>query len=784
MNRNKAISILTLVSLSLAVLFAVPTYAVVFAELDPAIGTVGTEVEMIGTINTEAGAYTIWFDVDNDGTAVGDTVVKTGNAPDESYAVNTKFLVPSCVGSDTGIAHKVTLEDDLSGDTYDVEFTLETSRTLTVPEYVQEGDPVVMNMSVTGGAANTVSNFTITVTDPATTASMNYNSSFTTDANGFGYNITNFPAEFSTGATSNFTGTYTIVADQTLPDAIANAATATFDVGLTNATVYERFETVNVKTSGWAPNQNITVTIKDPSMQNVSVWDPVNATDGTWTGDWTIPVDAPVGTYTVEVVNSTGDEKAVASIQTFTINSGALSVNFETDPATPLQRTETATAEFTIKYPDDSVYDNETSFDAIAVSVYYNTTLVDTISLSASDYTADDTWVVSWKIPRDAVLGIGYVFSLDVDSITDVEANMGPATAVVSESFTVQAATLNVEVTEQPEASYMRTEAVTTKIEITYPDDSFYTAADLGEIQVRVYQGVTNVANVTLEAQDFNSTTNEWTVSWTSPWDAILADDYRFTVKANEVVDVANPNSGPNADVSSDDFELIASTLIVESINTDKSSYMLDETVMVYFTAEYQNGSAVTTGTATITITMSNGTTTQLAATYVSAASRFEATYNLATEDPLGTWSALLDAQGLEDDENNMGPDESKAAVFTVTEVLQAEELTVNVKITPQSLNLKSNGKWVTVHIELSEGYSAEDIDVSSILLDGEVEPETSQVCDEGKLVVKFSRDAVQTHIKNTYAIEGSKFSKISLTITGEVAGTAFEDSDIIKVKN
>lgn len=782
MKRNKAIGMLLLFSISLAVLLALPTHAVTYSEIDPVSGTVGTEVRLVGTIDTLGGAYTILFDVDDDGTA--ETSVQTGSAPASSYTVDTTFVVPSCVGTDAGRDHKVTLKDDSSKSTHNATFTVETSREIVVPEYAQEGDVVAINMSVTGGLASTVSNFTVMVTDPAGTETKNYNVSFTTDANGFGYNITDFPTDFSTGATSNFTGTYNIVANRTLPGNIVNAASASFDIGLTNASTYERFETVNVKTSGWTPNQNLTVTIKDPSMQNVSVWDPVNATDGTWTGDWTIPWDASAGTYTVEVVNATGDEKAVDSIQTFTVSSVPLTVTFETDPASPLQRTETATAKFTIQYPDSSYYDNVTSFDSITVSVYYNTTLVDTISLSASDYGADNNWTVSWKIPSDAVHGSGYKFSLDADSITDDNGNTGPITAVVSNSFTVQATTLTVKVTQQPTATYMRTQTAMAKINITYPDNSFYTAADLGTIKVRVYQGSTNVANVTLTADDYDSITKQWTISWVSPWNATLADDYRFTIKAYEITDAANPNTGPTADVSTDTFELLEADLNVASINTDKSSYTQGQLVTVYFTATYQDGSPVTTGSAAINLTMANGTTTQLTATYVPANSRFEAKYTLKTGDPLGTWSARLAAQGLKDDEDNMGPTVAKTTAFTVTEAAPLEGITAEVKITPRTLNSKSNGRWVTVHIELSEGYSAADVDISTVLLDGAIDPETSQVCGEGKLMVKFSRADVITHIQDTYGSTGSKFSQTTLTITGEVAGTTFQGSATIRVKN
>ncbi len=667
MQKNKALSILALISISLTVLFTIPIHAEITVEITPGSGAVGTEVVVEGSIETQGGAYSIWFDADHNGAAVGDTLVMTGNVSEGSYEVNTTFIVPQCAGSDLGTAYNVTLQDNSTENALNTLFTVITLREITVsPAYAQEGDNIAIKMSVTGGVANFLSNFTITVTDPAGTESMNYNVSFTTDAFGSGYNVTDFPTAYSAGATTNFTGTYNIVANQTLPDEIADAAAASFDIGLTNATTYNRFQTVKVKTSGWAPYQNITVTIKNPSMENMTVWDSVNATDGTWTGDWTIPIDAPQGPYTVEAVNATGDNKAVDSIQT----------------------------------------------------------------------------------------------------------------------FTVQSATLNVDVTQQP-AAYMRTETVTTKINITYPDNTVYTDSDLGTILVRVYQNDTNVANVTLAAEDFNATTNEWTVNWASPWDTVLADDYRFTVKANEIEDAQNPNKGPATDVSTDDFEIVTAYLDVHNINTTKASYEQGEVVIVYFNATYLDGSAVTTGNAPINLTMANGTIIQVTATYVPAHSRFETKCTLASEAPLGTWTALLEAQNLVDAANNMGPDEDKTTTFEVTEETvesEPEELTVDVKITPQSLNMKSNGRWVMVHIKVT-GVDATDVDVSTIMLDGAVAPESSQITDDGNVVVKFGRAEVQSYIQSTYG-NADKFSNVDLTVTGEVAGMAFEDSDTIKVKN
>lgn len=107
------------------------------------------------------------------------------------------------------------------------------------------------------------------------------------------------------------------------------------------------------------------------------------------------------------------------------------------------------------------------------------------------------------------------------------------------------------------------------------------------------------------------------------------------------------------------------------------------------------------------------------------------------------------------------------------------------IRIEPRSLNLKSNGKWITVEIELPKNFSIRDINVSSIRLNGTIPvaenaPMNFADTDEtGKLIVKFSREAVQDLIMRNG--QTTKFAKVTLTITGNLNGTMFSGNDTIK---
>jgi parallel beta-helix repeat protein len=113
--------------------------------------------------------------------------------------------------------------------------------------------------------------------------------------------------------------------------------------------------------------------------------------------------------------------------------------------------------------------------------------------------------------------------------------------------------------------------------------------------------------------------------------------------------------------------------------------------------------------------------------------------------------------------------------------------VTATVDIHPQALNLRSRGKWVTAYIQLPKGYNVSDIAVSSIMLNGTIPMDMKAPITIGDydndtipdLMVKFNRTAVSEFILD----QNITYGNVTLTITGEVAGTLFEGSDIIMVR-
>jgi hypothetical protein len=104
--------------------------------------------------------------------------------------------------------------------------------------------------------------------------------------------------------------------------------------------------------------------------------------------------------------------------------------------------------------------------------------------------------------------------------------------------------------------------------------------------------------------------------------------------------------------------------------------------------------------------------------------------------------------------------------------------------IEPNVLNLKSEGMWITCHIELGETLDVGAIDVNTVLLNGQVPAELhpASVGDDDEdgipdLMVKFDRAAVQEIVEVG--------DEVTLTVTGRLTnGISFADSGSIRVIN
>jgi len=121
------------------------------------------------------------------------------------------------------------------------------------------------------------------------------------------------------------------------------------------------------------------------------------------------------------------------------------------------------------------------------------------------------------------------------------------------------------------------------------------------------------------------------------------------------------------------------------------------------------------------------------------------------------------------------------------------EEIPATVDIDPNTLNLRSKGKWITCYIELPEGYDVNDINVSTVMLNetfpAELHPTEIGDYDGDDiphLMVKFDRAEVTSYILDNVDMTElfeRRFMTITLTITGYLDdGPPFESSETIRI--
>ncbi|MEM2972290.1 MAG: carboxypeptidase-like regulatory domain-containing protein [Candidatus Bathyarchaeia archaeon] len=266
----------------------------------PTSGHVGANVTLIANITTVDGQYRIFFD---------EKELLSENATGNS--VNASIVIPQTRAGN----HTIKIMDEgtkeNATETFEVltAYLLEISPPVEPPRQRQEGDSVEIYVNITGGEKDKqfyIAN--ITVQNPNATYTNTFNITLSDDGNGS--EIVKYPENF-TGANTYYVGEYKVFFNETL-------ANATFTIGLTNSTEYHRFQVVNIKATGYQPEENVTITITGEKLQFSTS---LNAdAEGVAQMNWTVPYNASMGYYTVNVTSTFGPTAKIPSdIQSFTV---------------------------------------------------------------------------------------------------------------------------------------------------------------------------------------------------------------------------------------------------------------------------------------------------------------------------------------------------------------------------------------------------------------------------------------------------------------------------------
>jgi len=271
-------------------------------------GTVSQTVTLQGTINTKNGAYKIWF---------GNKLVASSNS--ENYYVNANFTIPELPRG----YYSIILQDVAQNVNATEEFSIFTEFRVeaivpAAPAQLQEGNAVMLNVTVTGGQPNTQYHANITVTLPPP-LNMNYSKVITlpsTTQTGTTQAQLTYPdATFQPeGALTNYTGLYHVAFNQT-----QLVAENQFFVGFTDLSAYHRSQSVKIQAIGYQPGENATLSITCEETGDELYSEAVTASsEGVISTTWTLPSDALIGVYNITITPKT-TAKLVPDTQLFTV---------------------------------------------------------------------------------------------------------------------------------------------------------------------------------------------------------------------------------------------------------------------------------------------------------------------------------------------------------------------------------------------------------------------------------------------------------------------------------
>ena len=146
---------------------------------------------------------------------------------------------------------------------------------------------------------------------------------------------------------------------------------------------------------------------------------------------------------------------------------------------------------------------------------------------------------------------------------------------------------------------------------------------------------------------------------------------------------------------------------------------------------------------------------------------------NPSEDPPHGLWGILNDARVGGHMKGFMTSGDFTADTHVEFMNIQySTGLTASVSISPGSLNLKSNGDFVTAKLTAPAPYGPGDFGVDELRINGVAGPSEAPTIDGGLLVVKFPRKALQDAIQNDNGV---------VTVTGDLGGFCFTSSVLLK---
>jgi hypothetical protein len=296
-------------NLGVEILQVTPAGSLIYSGESQLNGTAGQAFNVQGTIYTTDGSYQLIF---------GQSVVATGIS--KGYYVNANFSVPALPsGNYSLILRDLKINVNSTGAT-PAFFKVLTGYSINpATSQTQEGNSVVLTVTVNGGAPNTayVANVSVVLPSPINTVCSNMVSLGTTNQYGVASAQVTYPdGSFQPNGTTDYVGTYNVYFNQS-----SYLAQNQFFIGFLDSTTYHRGDTVTIGATGYQPGQAAALSIINDATGATLAPFPESLTasaDGIINATWPVPSSAVIGAYNVTITPQ-GTQKAVQDVETFSV---------------------------------------------------------------------------------------------------------------------------------------------------------------------------------------------------------------------------------------------------------------------------------------------------------------------------------------------------------------------------------------------------------------------------------------------------------------------------------
>jgi len=256
-------------------------------------GVAGETINLQGTIDTTDGRYQIWFD---------ETLAITSYS--EGYYVNANFTIPALPEGD----HLITLRDVTTNRNATHDFSLKLAYYIEAekpssPAQLQEGDDIILNVTIAGVQPSTThyANVTVKLPEPINTSFSRIVALISSSEETVATSLVTYPAALfePAGSLTSYTGSYKIYFNET-----ESLAENEFFVGFTDLSYYHRSEIVEIRAIGYQPSENATISITYSESETSVYSESVTASnEGVFESSWTVPFDTLIGDYNITLTS-------------------------------------------------------------------------------------------------------------------------------------------------------------------------------------------------------------------------------------------------------------------------------------------------------------------------------------------------------------------------------------------------------------------------------------------------------------------------------------------------